>query len=227
MKYEVVFLDADGTIWDFKRSAKKAFQSVIRQFGYTGDLNLLFARYHEINEALWRRLEDGTIKKDQLRVERYQTLFQEFDLDYSVEEVSRKYLKAIGNGKDLMDGAEEVCRYLSEKYRLVIVTNGMQETQTSRMADSVLEPFIDKMIISDEIGMAKPDPGIFEFAMNAIGHLNKETVIMVGDSLRADIAGGNAYGIDTCWVNYTGGRNTSDVQAKYEIQDIRELKHIL
>lgn len=227
MKYEVVFLDADGTIWDFKRSAKKAFQSVIRQFGYIGDLNLLFARYHEINEALWRRLEDGTIKKNQLRVERYRTLFQEFDLDYSVEEVSQKYLQAIGNGKDLMDGAEEVCRYLSEKYRLVIVTNGMQETQTSRMADSVLEPFIDKMIISDEIGIAKPDPGIFAYAMSDIGHKNKASVIMIGDSLRADIAGGLAFGIDTCWVNLEGACNQTEWRPQYEIGEITELMEIL
>lgn len=227
MKYEVVFLDADGTIWDFKRSARKAFQSVMKHFGYAGDLELLFERYHEINEALWRRLEDGTIKKEQLRIERYQTLFQEFDLDYSVEEVSRKYLQAIANGRDLIEGAQEVCEYLSKKYRLVIVTNGMKETQTSRMAGSVIEPLIEKMIISDEISIAKPDPAIFEYAMNAIGHKNKETVIMVGDSLRADIAGGIAYGIDTCWVNADKAENHTSLQPEYMIETITELMGIL
>lgn len=227
MKYEVVFLDADGTIWDFKRSERRAFQSVMSGFGFRGDLEYLYERYHEINEALWRRLEDGTIKKDQLRIERYERLFQEFDLDYPVEAVCREYLKAIGNGKDLIGGAEEVCRYLSEKYRVVLVTNGMKETQTSRMAGSVLEPFIEKMIISDEIGIAKPDPGIFGYAMEAIGHENKGSVIMIGDSLRADIAGGLAFGIDTCWVNLDGAINPTEWKPKYEIGDIADLMEIL
>lgn len=227
MKYEVVFLDADGTIWDFKCSERRAFQQVMKKYGYDGDLEHLYKRYHEINEALWHQLEDGLIKKDQLWVERYHTLFQEFALDYPVEEVCREYLKAIGDGKDLMAGAEEVCRYLSEKYRLVIVTNGMKETQTSRMADSVLEPYIEKMIISDEIGIAKPDPGIFAYAMSDIGHKNKASVIMIGDSLRADIAGGLAFGIDTCWVNLEGACNQTEWRPQYEIGEITELMEIL
>lgn len=227
MKYEVVFLDADGTIWDFDRSEEKAFTSVMKQFGKEDNLDFIYERYHAINEALWERLEQGTIKKAELRIKRFESLFEEFQLDFPVHEFSQAYLAGIGQGKDLMQGAEEICRYLSDKYRVVIVTNGMKETQYSRMAGSVLEPFIEKMVVSDEISIAKPDPGIFEYAMRAIGYDNKEGVIMIGDSLRADIAGGVNFGIDTCWVNRSGLAGNADIVPRYEIRDIRELKNLL
>lgn len=227
MKYEVVFLDADGTIWDFDRSEEKAFTSVMKQFGKEDGLDLLYVRYHAINELLWERLEQGLIHKVELRRKRFEDLFAEFQFDFPVEEVGRKYLAAIAQGKDLIEGAEEICRYLSEKYRVVIVTNGMKETQHSRRAGSVLEPFIEKMIISDEISIAKPEPGIFEYAMHAIGYKDKERVIMIGDSLSADIAGGVNFGIDTCWVNRAGNRGNGQIVPRYEICDIRELKNLL
>ncbi len=227
MKYEVVFLDADGTVWDFKRSEEKAFVSTMKDYGVVEDLEGVYQRYSRINELLWERLEQGLIQKVELRRKRFVDLFAEFHFDLPVNEFSQKYLAAIAQGKDLIEGAEEICRYLSEKYRVVIVTNGMKETQHSRMAGSVLEPFIEKMIISDEISIAKPEPGIFEYAMNAIGYKDKERVIMIGDSLSADIAGGVNFGIDTCWVNRSGNRGNGQIVPRYEICDIRELKNLL
>ena len=227
MKYEVVFLDADGTVWDFKRSEENAFISTMKSYGIEENLQGVYQRYSEINELLWKRLEQGTIKKEELRRKRFEDLFATFQFKIPVDEFSRKYLAAIAQGKDLIDGAEEICRYLSERYRVVVVTNGMKETQTSRMADSVLEPFIEKMIISDEISIAKPEPEIFEYAMNAIGFTDKERVIMIGDSLSADILGGVNFGIDTCWINPSKMTGSAQIVPTYEIQDIRELKNLL
>ncbi|BES65093.1 YjjG family noncanonical pyrimidine nucleotidase [Gottschalkiaceae bacterium SANA] len=227
MKYEVVFLDADGTVWDFKRSEEKAFLSTLKSYGVEENLEGVYRRYSRINELLWERLEQGTIKKDELRRKRFEDLFAEFQFKIPIDEFSREYLAAIAQGKDLIDGAEDICRYLSERYRVVVVTNGMKETQNSRMAGSTLEPFIEKMIISDEISIAKPEPGIFEYAMNAIGYKDKERVIMIGDSLSADIAGGVNFGIDTCWINPSKLVAGNNIVPTYEIMDIRELKNIL
>jgi YjjG family noncanonical pyrimidine nucleotidase len=227
MKYEVVFLDADGTVWDFKRSEEKAFLSTLKSYGVEENLEGVYRRYSRINELLWDRLEQGTIKKDQLRRKRFVDLFAEFQFKIPIDEFSRKYLTAIAQENDLIDGAEEICRYLSERYRVVVVTNGMKETQNSRMAGSALEPFIEKMIISDEISIAKPEPGIFEYAMNAIGYKDKNRVIMIGDSLSADIAGGINFGIDTCWINPSKRMGSDQIVPTYEIQDIRELKNLL
>jgi YjjG family noncanonical pyrimidine nucleotidase len=227
MGYDVVFLDADGTVWDFKASQKIAFRTVMKAFGVIQDLDAIYLRYHEINEELWVRLEQGSIKKEELRVKRYEEVFREYGLKLPAEQVSQAYLTLIAQGKDLIDGAEEICRYLSQRYRLVMVTNGMTETQHSRMDGSILEPYFEKMIVSDDIAIAKPDPRIFEYAMDAIAFKDKDKVIMIGDSLSADIAGGHAFGIDTCWVNPSGKVNERGFSPTYEIRDIRNLKEIL
>lgn len=125
-----------------------------------------------------------------------------------------------------MAGALEVLEQLSH-YRLVIMTNGFGEVQTSRLKNSDLDQHFDHIVISEEAGYQKPDPGIFEFAFSEIGVEAKENAIIVGDSLTSDIQGGINYGIDTIWFNPSAKKNESAVEPTFEIRDLVEIIDIV
>ena len=97
--------------------------------------------------------------------------------------------------------------------------------QRPRLERSAIRPFIEKIFISEEIGVAKPAAGFFEAVFQEIGNPPKSEVLIIGDSLTSDIQGGIDYGIDTCWFN-PGGKNTS-LQVTYNIGKLGDLLELL
>lgn len=82
-------------------------------------------------------------------------------------------------------------------------------------------------MISEEVKVSKPNPKIFEHALNNMNHIDKRNVLMVGDSLTSDIQGGINFGIDTCWFNPNKIVNRTDIKPTYEISNLMKLKNIL
>ena len=184
-------------------------------------------RYKDVNLQLWKDLEKGAVDKDRLKVVRFEKIIEEFDLKYNPYEMSELYLKKLGEGIFPFDATEKLCEYLHSKYKVGIVTNGIKEVQHSRIENSTIAKYIDKIIISDEVGINKPDKRIFEYAMNYFEIMDKSEVIMIGDSLGADIKGGQNAGIDTCWVNLRNNVNDTGIVPKYEVRKLEELFEIL
>ena len=116
---------------------------------------------------------------------------------------------------------------MKKKYKVAIVTNGIKEVQTSRIKNSGIAEYVDEIIISDELGISKPHPGIFEYALKKLRHENKNDVIMIGDSQTADIQGGINFGIDTCWINLVGRKENENIKATYKVDTIEELYKII
>ncbi len=138
--------------------------------------------------------------------------------------LSRRYLDHLARGSYLIDGAEDICRYMAQRYTLAILTNGIAEVQRSRLSRSVLHDIIPHIIISEEVGLSKPDPRIFECAMDMLGRPRRDAVLMVGDSLSSDIRGGVNAGIHTCWYNPHGATCCEDLAPTYEIRALEELR---
>jgi 2-haloacid dehalogenase len=111
--------------------------------------------------------------------------------------------------------------------RLALATNGIAEVQRRRFSKSALKNFFKAVVISDEIGVAKPAAAFFEIVFARIGNPPKKSVLMVGDSLSSDIAGGAGFGIDTCWFNPSSCSNESSVKPTYEISDLTELPELI
>ena len=126
------------------------------------------------------------------------------------------YTSYLAEGSFIYDETEELLSYLHGKYKIVIITNGLVSVQNKRIKESIIKDYFDDVIISDEIKIAKPDSKIFDYALNSINHSNKDSVLMIGDSLSSDIKGGLNAGIDTCWFNSSQKENTSDVIPKYK-----------
>jgi YjjG family noncanonical pyrimidine nucleotidase len=231
--YKLVLVDADGTLFDYYKAEGYALKEALKYFNYSGDEKRALENYRKINSKLWLDLEMGEITKEKLRTERFKLLFKEFKVDIQVNDFSNYYLSKLGEASFLIEGAEEICRYLSEKYLLTILTNGIKKVQLSRLKGSPIDDYIDYIVISDEVGVNKPDPYIFEYTLKLVNHhnkeaiINKEDIIIIGDSLTSDIQGGLNFGIDTCWLNLHGLENNTGIIPKYEVNNLRELKNIL
>ncbi|MDQ0193917.1 YjjG family noncanonical pyrimidine nucleotidase [Paenibacillus wynnii] len=226
MKYEVILFDADDTLFDYGMAEGHALSSVFSAYGMPTGADDYTASYKEINHKLWADLELGRITSAALRVERFHRLFSAHGLTLDAQEFSDAYLRFLGEGTFLIQGAVELCGELSG-IRLAIITNGIKEVQTSRIQDSPLCDTFEQIIISEEAGYQKPDTGIFDYAFAKLGIEDKAKVLIVGDSLTSDIQGGINYGIDTCWFNPLGKVNSLGIESTYEISSLAELLDIV
>lgn len=225
-KYEFVFLDADETLFDFKRAERHALSRACGEFGVEASEELA-RTYDRINSGLWALLERGELDSRTLKVRRFGLLFRELDLEVDAESFSRAYIEWLSKANFLLPGAEELCAYLYGKYTLAIVTNGFREVQLPRIRSSAIQGYISAVVVSEEVGCGKPDRAIFEYASALVGARDKGRMIMVGDSLSSDIQGGINFGIDTCWLNASGKSNDSSIRPRYEVRSLEGVKGIL
>lgn len=221
--YDVYFVDADGTLFDFEKAESEALSGLFLSHDYPYDDTVLM-NYREINHDLWRRFDSGEIAKDDLLPKRFFLLSQRLGLNSDASEMNREYLYRLGQGAYLLEGALEFCREVSARgKKLYIVTNGVSSTQRMRLMKSPLLPYLSEVFISEEIGTQKPAIAFFEAVFSAIPETDKSRMLIVGDSLTADIAGGRNAGIDSCWYNPASLANSGPIRPTMEIRHLSEL----
>ncbi len=141
--------------------------------------------------------------------------------------ICKSYMKHLSHASFLYDDSINLIESLHKNYRLSIVTNGLKDVQNNRIRKSIIAKYFEEVVISEEVQVSKPNPKIFEHALNNMNYTDKRKVLMVGDSLSSDIQGGINFGIDTCWFNSNKILNKTDTQPTYEIFNLMELKDIL
>ena len=220
--YSWLIFDVDGTLFDFDVAQDRALRNTFADAGSAFQSHYM-DEFAGINSALWRQRELGEISPSRLRTKRFELLFEAIGVHHDAEAFGAQYLLRLAEGDELIDSAEEIVRKLSEDFELAILTNGLTQVQRPRIARSPVRLYVKHVIISEEVGVAKPDARIFDIAFERMGHPPKSEVLFTGDSLTADIQGGNNYGIDTCWFNPKGQPNDSGIEPTYEIRDLQEL----
>lgn len=203
MGYETVLLDADGTLLDFQAAQRQAFFAAMEQLGIAADGPML-DRYDRINRAQWERLERGEVSRQVMLSERFALLFSACGLDGDPGEANRAYGAALCEAAPLLKGAIGLLRALAPVAGLAIVTNGVARSQRRRFAASGIDRYVATILVSEEVGFEKPDPCFFEIALRECRVTDPRRVLVVGDSLSADIAGANAAGLDSCWFHPAG-----------------------
>lgn len=226
MKYDWIFFDADGTLFDYDAAESAALEGAFNACNLPFEASI-GPLYSKINAAIWRDFELGEIHQDELKTLRFDRLFEEVGIHADAAIFSGNYLEILGRQTALLVGAEAFLRSLPERLRLLLITNGLAEVQKPRFAASTIHDCFTEIVISGEIGLAKPDPAIFDHAFERIGRPAREGVLMVGDNLGSDILGGANYGLDTCWYNPAGSPNGHGVEPTYEIRELEEILELL
>lgn len=205
-RYEVLFIDLDDTLYDFSSNSREAYCAVYELLNY-GQWFENFEHYYDIyweyNQKLWARYSAGEITRDYLNAERYAHPLRVMNVP-DAEAISIRFwdesMKRLPLGTRLMPHAREILEYLRPKYRLYILSNGFTELQSRKMNSAGIAHYFDGVILSEDIGVNKPHPAIFEHALHVAG-VTADQALMIGDNLEADIQGAHQVGMEQVFYN--------------------------
>lgn len=228
-KYGHLFFDLDHTLWDYERNASETLSELFDQHVLADELNAnkedFISKYHVVNDELWDKHDIGLIDKNQIRSERFPTIFNHFGSNdkTKAEVLSREFLEECPQKGHIFPFVIEVLHYLKDRYSLHIITNGFKDIQAVKMRTSGIDHFFKQIIISEEVGYKKPQTEIFNFALEKAGAGINEAV-MIGDNLKVDIAGARKARIDQVFFNPKGKPFKDKVT--YQINCLSELMDI-
>ncbi|MFT7901146.1 YjjG family noncanonical pyrimidine nucleotidase [Tenacibaculum ascidiaceicola] len=219
-----LFFDLDHTLWDFDRNSKLTFQRIFEEQQITIPIDEFLEAYIPVNLKYWRLYREDKIEKTSLR---YYRLKETFDsLKYTASDdlinlISEDYIRYLPYFNYLFDDAIEVLQYLESKYHLHIITNGFEEVQNLKLEKSGIHKFFKQIITSECVGVKKPNPKVFEFALNKAGAKAHQSV-MIGDSYEADVMGAINSGMKA--IHFSQEDRNNEVQ---RITTLVELKKYL
>ncbi|MDL2323684.1 YjjG family noncanonical pyrimidine nucleotidase [Ruminococcaceae bacterium OttesenSCG-928-A16] len=221
--YYCLLLDLDGTLLDFKAAEREAITEILVEAGLESGQQQA-EEFSEINSQLWAALERGEIKKEQLGPERFARFLVATGQTGNAAQLNKIYMDRLATKAMPMPGARELLEELAEFATLAVISNGNQRIQLSRLQQSGLMPYFDEIFVSEKLGVNKPSAKFFDLALKYLGIKNREKVLVIGDSLTADIQGGINARLDTCWCNFTGEENHAGVTPTYTVQNFMQLK---
>jgi putative hydrolase of the HAD superfamily len=230
MYYKHLFFDLDHTLWDFDANARETLLELYDTYRLT-ELGIDSAEkfievYTDHNHRLWRDYHNGLISKEQLRSSRFRLTFEHFELPEHLipHQFEDDYVSICPTKTNLFEGTHEVLSALKTNYKLHIITNGFLESQEMKMSRTNLKQYFDQVFISEVIGLYKPDIALFNHALEAVG-AESHQVLMIGDSLEADILGAKNAGIDQVYFNPLSDPHNYEIT--YEINKLHELLALL
>ena len=221
---KAILLDVDDTILDFHQSSR---QSIIEAAEKAG-LELpeaFFPVFTDINVSLWESYERGEISRQHIFDTRWTRSFEQTGIEFDgvlFEKLFRQNLRQCAVREP---GAERMLRYLSERYPIYVASNTVIDQQVNRMIIAGFHQYITAYFTSDAIGYAKPSREFFVYCLKHLPAIKPEEMVMIGDSLTADIAGAARCGIKTIWYDKYG-KNIPDA-ADWRITDLAEIEEIL
>ncbi|MBQ4342957.1 MAG: YjjG family noncanonical pyrimidine nucleotidase [Erysipelotrichaceae bacterium] len=197
---KILLFDADGTLFDFHAAEADALNQLLEKINIQ-DKDSALNIYHQINDALWKRVEEGTMTQTRLKLQRFEEFKEALKLDVSAEMLAETFMEALSKGTQLIDYAYETLEILYKNYDCHIVTNGITRIQKGRMQRSELKPFIKELFISEEMGVSKPDVRYFDLVKEKLNPDPDDLLIVIGDSLSSDMKGAVDSGLKAIWYN--------------------------
>lgn len=225
MKYPVILFDLDSTLLDTEKNAENALQKM--KIAQTFPFNREQLDYwHSYNAHLWQQFETNEISRDQLFAARFKNYFLHYGLDIDASAFQDEYIKIFANEHELIPHARKLLEELGD-HRLFVISNGTKAKQHRQMAGSNIAQYFEGVILAEDLGYKKPDPTFFTEAKKEIPNADWSDMLVVGDSLTADIAGANAVGIDSVWFNPKHQANDGSVKPTFEVADLLEIPQLL
>lgn len=227
MKFQCLLFDFDNTLVDFTTTSKQAFWQTFSDFD-TECSDAIHEVYKVFNHQVWTAFERREMTAERLRIARFELLFDKIDQSPTTAEIfSRRFLENLVQLSSVYAGVHELLQNLSRSYQLGIITNGLKEVQRPRLDLLKMRDYFHSIVVSDEIGVAKPQAGFFEYAYARVaGNIPKEEILVIGDSLQSDISGGQQFGFPTCWISHERA-NATDIRPDFSISHVGDLPQLL
>ena len=227
LSYKFLFFDLDHTLLDFDVAEDIALSQLLKEEGVE-DIQAYKDYYVPMNKALWKDLEQKKITKAELINTRFAKLFAHFGIEKDGAYLAERYQFFLSKQGQTFPGVEDLLRELiSQGYELYAATNGITYIQTGRLEQSGIAPFFKEIFISEQLNTQKPDAEFYEKIGARIPNFDKNQTLMIGDSLSADIQGGQNAGIDTVWYNPQHLENTTQLHPTHEVHSYKDLLNCL
>lgn len=226
--YRYLFFDADGTLFDFNEAETRAFYQMAGHLGFTATEEQL-QQYKACNEACWKAFEKAQLTQERLKTKRFEDFFSAVGLSLDARVASHTYQSYLSQqGILYKESIPLLTALLKRGYTLYLASNGIAEVQRGRIEQSKTSGYFKDIFISEEVGSQKPDQMFFTTMFSKTGlEEKKHECLMIGDSLSSDIKGGEAYGLDTLWINMANMPNTASVTPTYEMHSLPEMLTLL
>ena len=225
-RYDTVLFDADNTLFDFDAAEAQALDLTLEAYGYPVD-GRSRGCYLAVNRDLWERFDRGEVKREWLVVERFAALQRSLGGHHDPAEMNAFYLSRLAEAGCLLTGAEDLCRALAPTCTLAIVTNGVASAQRGRFGRSPLKELIPWLFISEEVGYQKPQRQFFDAVLSAMSPPPSARIVVVGDSLTADILGAINAGLDSIWYNPRGLSGRPDIIPTFEARTFDQISGLI
>jgi 2-haloacid dehalogenase len=226
MSKNILFLDLDDTILDFRRSEDFALRKTLTELNIA-PTDEMVSLYSRINDACWKKLERGEMTREQVLTGRFALFFEEIGVAGDPEDTWDRYRENIASTGFLLDGAIDLLEELRQTYDLYAASNGTATIQDRRIANAGIAPYFKEIFISQRVGYNKPDKRFFDLCFEKIPNFDKSRAVMVGDSLTSDIKGGKNAGLTTVWYNAHNKRADGDIVPDYEVTSLDMLPLVL
>jgi len=223
MTVKAILLDVDGTLLDFEKGSQEAMFSAAKTLGV--DLpDDIYVTFKRINTGLWQALERGELTRQELHAVRWNRIFKAAGVDFDGPTFEKVFFANLYQSAVPVDGAREILEYLYAKYPLYVATNALYDQQVTRLTKADMLKYVKELFTSEKIGFAKPSAEFFTHCVNALSPLKPDEIIMIGDSLSADIIGAKSFGIHTCWYSHDGEQSE---HADFTVTKMTDIKKIL
>lgn len=224
MKINHIFFDLDHTLWDFETNSDIAFKTIFKQHKVEVSLEKFLNYYKPINQKYWNLYGKDKVSKEELRVGRLKDTFKKINFTASnnlIDHLSIDYIKVLPDSNLLFDGAYELLDHLKPNYELHIITNGFNEVQYKKLEKSDLSKYFKTIITSEDVGVKKPNPIIFQHALAQAKATSRES-IMIGDNWEADIMGAKNAGFDVIYCNFNNEPVSESIKSVKNLNEIKK-----
>lgn len=224
MNIKHVFFDLDHTLWDFEKNSELAFQQIFKEQDIQIDVAKFLRVYSPINFKYWKLYREEQVDKSTLRYYRLKDTFDALSYTISnelIDKIAVDYITYLPNYNHLIAGSIELLDYLRDKYELHIITNGFEEVQTLKMERSGIIDYFQMVITSESVGVKKPNPRVFEYALKKANAVSEES-IMIGDNLEADIIGALDCNIKAIYCNFDSEKVVENIVSVSHLLEIKQ-----
>lgn len=220
--WDWILFDADDTLFHFDAFA--GLQRLFQQY----DVHFTpedYETYQSTNKPLWVDYQNGTISAMQLQRQRFEGWADR--LNVTPLELNNGFLRAMAELCLPLTGAVNLLNALKGRVKMGIITNGFTALQQRRLEHTGFLGYFDLLVISEQVGYAKPHPAIFDYALGQMGNPSRNRVMMVGDNPDSDILGGINSGLATCWLNADNRPLPDGISPDWQVSTLAGLQEIL